>query len=240
MCFSLYCLAAALLVQAPSVRAVESSTETLTDAWIELCDASLAIRTASRERAYLQIDGGRRWLRISDHPSPGCERQLLGTNPEDVRWFGLIPAEKARWLHRGVVLQGLETAEGTQISDVEVAMPSAGTRNALPLASNLLDRLHPTIYGTESRATLVTEGEGLVLSCESGERPAGLVLRNDGARLPGAIELSVVTRHRSDSRFAIAYADAPDYPLAVPSPRWQSGFHRSDSLAHAPAASSGR
>ena len=181
-----------------------------------MCGSQSNLPPARRQREYLKIDGTRRWLRLSDERNPGCESASLGSSVSTIRWFGLIPGAKAAWLQRGVTLQGVETAEGVQVSEVEVPVPADRRRVALPLSLDLLQRLHPRIYGVEGRASMRSENDELQLRCEPGERPAGLVLRNDGARLPDVIDLNVAMTYQADARFGIAYADAPRVPLESP------------------------
>ena len=189
------------------------------EAWIELCGSDA--EAVEQQRQYLSVDGSSRWLRIVDEPTAGCESRSLGS--VGVReltarplWFGLIPTAKASRLHRGVVLQGLLNDERLQVSEVEVSQPGPDARLPLPLATNLIARLHPTTYGVEERAALAVEEGALLLHCRAGAKPAGLVLRNDGARLPAPIALDLSLDYQADDGFRVGYADGLQHPLSDP------------------------
>lgn len=186
------------------------------NAWIELCAGDADIASTDRQREYLQIDGSRRWLRLTEAPGSDCASRPLGTGIDNVRWFGLIPERQAAWLPRGVILQGLESAGRVQISEVVVAEPSDPRRSPLPLSTDLLGRLNPRVYGIEERARVEQDGDSLHLNCQPGERPAGLVLRNTGARLPEAIQMNLSFRYTADAPFAVGFADGVDHLLETP------------------------
>ena len=184
------------------------------EVWLELCAAEGP--PAIQQRQYLAADGSSRWLRISQRPTSGCTSRRLSIDGANVRWFGQIPEDKAEALSGGVVLQGLLNDDLAAVSEVEVERPTDGVRAPFPLASDLLARLHPTIYGVEERASLSLTDAALTLRCEVGERPAGLVLRNDGARLPAAVNARLALDYQAEAQFLVGYADGLDHPLAEP------------------------
>jgi hypothetical protein len=188
-------------------------------AWVQLCGPDAAQRptvSAVHAREYLQIDGDRRRLELSDRPDPDCESLPIPTGLATVRWFGLIPEAKAMRLPRGVILQGLETDGRLQISEVVVTDPPATRRNPLPLRADLFGRLNPRAYGVEERAKANLAADSLQVNCNPGERPAGIVLRNDGARLPEAIDVSLTLDYAANATFGVGYADGADHPLDDP------------------------
>ncbi len=184
--------------------------------WLTLCPPGVEQVAADQQRDYLQISGERRSLALSSQPNPACVSRSLDLRAEQVRWFGLIPKAKAAWLQRGVILQGLERDQGIQISEVVVSTPAALEQLAQPLSVNLLDRFNLRVYGVEERASLNNGKGGLELRCAAGERPAGVVLRNDAARLPSAIDVEVVIRYGSNASFGLGYADEVTHLLAAP------------------------
>lgn len=193
-------------------------------AWIQLCSEDTAkVSTAgvirSREafaREYLQIDGSRRWLELGERPDPDCASLRIPTSVDGVRWFGLIPEAKAARLPRGVILQGVEADERLRISEVVVTDPPVARRIPLPLEADLFSRLNPRAYGVEERAQASLSADSLQLNCAPGERPAGVVLRNDGARLPGGVEVSLAFDYSANATFGLGYADGAHHPLESP------------------------
>lgn len=187
--------------------------------WIQLCGPDGPLHSSGLDRReYLTIDGDRRWLELSASPSPGCKHLALPVASDEIRWFSLIPESTAQRLPRGVILQGVEEGKQVRISEVVVAESAQTHRTPLPLATNLFSRLNPRVFGVEERAGVAVTGESLRLSCAPGERPAGVVLRNDGARLPAAIESQLLLSHRADSPFRVGYADGGRHSIDDPRP----------------------
>lgn len=217
----LFLLCCLLLTIARESRASEPSAdgESLeTPAWIELCEGDLRhLMLAAPDREYLRSDGSRRWLRVTEAADPTCIGKAINVPAHAVRWLGLIPAAKADWLGRGVILQGPEANDGFRISEVVVREPASINRRPLPLQAPLLTDLHPRLYGQEERASLSRE-TGLTLNCATGRLPAGLVLSNEGARLPAAIALDVSLAFRADAAFTIGFADGRRHRLDAPLP----------------------
>jgi hypothetical protein len=187
--------------------------------WIQLCGSDVLsepVHRSQHRREYLQIDGHRRVLELGDHPDPSCARLPVPVSRDEIRWFGLIPEAKAARLPRGVILQGLDTDDRIQVSEVVVTESPVGRRTALPLGVNLFSRLHPHAYGVETRAAVVLNADSLQLSCAPGERPAGIVLRNDSARLPEGIQSGLVLDYQADAAFGVGFADRVDHSLDDP------------------------
>lgn len=192
-------------------------------AWIQLCGPDTAEGTAKRRtvgairaREYLQIDGSRRWLELADQPDPRCDSLQISTGVDGVRWFGLISETKAMRLPRGVILQGVETDERVQISEVVVSDPPVARQIPLPLETDLFSRLHSRAYGVEERAQVNLTVDSLQLNCAPGERPAGVVLRNDGARLPAGVEVSLELDYSANATFGVGYAHGAQHALDNP------------------------
>ena len=216
-CFLLYL--AGLLIQPSAVLAAEAT-------WLQLCGPDAPGEASSRlpehlTREYLQIDGERRWLALVSQPDSACERVRLPLGSDKVRWFGLIPEAKAERLPRGVILQGIEEDRRLRISEVVVLEPPLPAGSPLPLATDLFSRLNPRLYGLEERAKLSLAADQLRLSCDPGERPAGVVLRNDGARLPEGIEAGLAFAYAADATFGVGYADGQRHSLNDPYPLGQ-------------------
>ncbi len=186
-------------------------------AWIQLCGPESSPRPpAPDRREYLRTDGSRRWLELSNEPDPGCEHLALPVPVSEVRWFGLIPESTARRLPRGVILQGTDGRQRIRVSEVVATEPTTFNRTPLPLAIPLFSQLNPRTFGLEERAEGVLTEDRLQLSCAPGRQPAGIVLKNDGARLPEAIESSLVLGYQADSEFGVGYADGQTYSLDDP------------------------
>ena len=95
--------------------------------------------------------------------------------------------------------------------------PSAADKPALtplPLEAPLLQRMVPTVFGGEERASLAMLGDRVVLTCQAGTRPAGLLLEA-GERLPhgAAIEMHLDTQAKAG--FAIGIGPARRDPVTT-------------------------
>ncbi len=192
-----------------------SDNGTPATSWLRFCDSAPGV-DPTRVREYLSIDGSRRFLSLADNPDLACANVELEAPVTQVRWFARISREKAAALGRGVILQGLEDAEGVRISEVIVSDSENAGKAALPLKTNLLSALNGRVYGVEGRARLTPTGTGLILECREGEHPAGVVLRNDRARLPSGVPLELMLTAQASEPFGIGYADGINHALAAP------------------------
>lgn len=144
-----------------------------------------------------------------------------------------------------VVIVG--TTEDGAFRPSSVYVPDA-TNNQSParqapfaLLANLVPNLDVRIFGAEERAMVSRDDEVLIIRCDAGARPAGVVLSSSEFRYPLGMHGELRVEGRSTSPFSVSLAmpgadareelgsigaPAGDVLAAIPSSSWQEGSER--------------
>jgi hypothetical protein len=93
---------------------------------------------------------------------------------------------------------------------------------SFPLETNLLPMLDIQPFGVEERLTVSRNGGDVVLTCAAGGKPAGVVLKAPGLRLPMAMRGALVVEGRGSSGLGFALTppgqDATERPISSAPP----------------------
>lgn len=179
---------------------------------LQVCPASVAPSSAVQAEM-VQPNGAvlRAVLTPAGPAAAGCNTLSLATGPRRVLALRPIASPVANALVHGLSLSGPVVDGQFSISEVtprvQVATPAASPA-ALPLATELLPLLTTRTFGAEGRARVQANDRGLLLRCEAGRQPAGLVLSSDRT-LPlqrSALQL----RASGQGQFQLDSVDAQD------------------------------
>lgn len=155
--------------------------------------------------------------------APGCDATELAVPAEEILWFGPAPFAPGAPAPARVFLQGTfdggETVVGetgdAAAPDPAPSLSDSAVARALRPDENLLTLLTPRVFGRGERAHVSRESRGLVLSCEAGTQPAGLLLTS-AAPWPADSSLRLVVTASGEGRFGISVSD--EAALAAESP----------------------
>jgi len=184
--------------------------------WLFLCPASDGGAPPSDGvllASYSGVSGASLALGISEtepEPSADCRSVPLPIPATAVRWAGVLPAELAPQLKRGLVLQRPSNPFSTgrlEVSEIEPwPAASAPVPPILP-GDSLLPAARTIVFGAEERMALSRADNGaVVLECRPGEAPAGLVLSLSG-RLPAGARTTLAVDYTAAPGFTLGAAD---------------------------------
>jgi hypothetical protein len=181
--------------------------------WIGWCANADGGGPYGRSQPVFQPQGGQRWLTLGTGvPEEGCRGKNVPVAVERVIWFGPLPGGAGRF-EQGISLQGPPGPARFDVSEIQFAEespPDLSPLRPMPLAVDILPMLDVQPFGTEERATLEREPDHAVLSCRSGDKPAGFILRQAQRAMPVWPGLSVRVRVQGDGRnWQFGLSDAP-------------------------------
>lgn len=148
----------------------------------------------------------------------GCRSLSLPVSPDNVIALQPIAADMAARLGDNPGLQGNRVGEQFLISEVLASADDPHPAvSPMPFSANLLRQLQPSVFGSEGRAQMTLDDNGLTLRCAVGSRPAGIILRGPWF-LPLA-QLSMEINARGQGTFEVAVVDSRrainEAPLAL-------------------------
>lgn len=129
--------------------------------------------------------------RIADAGPESMTGEMAGDQPI-LLWSGRVAV--ATPLPARIVIEGSEI-DGRFVPNA-VRVPDDGPAQAnkvpLPVGGNLLDRLQAKPFGSEQRVEAERSQGGLVIRCDAGTAPAGVVLETGSFHFPRAAHLRLV------------------------------------------------
>ena len=148
-------------------------------AWLQVCPSAIE-GAAGPEAQILQPDGTTLQALVSDQPGGHrCEQMKLDVSARDI--LALRPITRLLAADLGIFfsLSGKAHGERFLISEITPGNPTGLEMPAslpLPLNHNLLASLRVTGFGAENRVDVSVKNGQLLVQCQPGQRPAGVVL----------------------------------------------------------------
>jgi len=175
-------------------------------AWLYACeDRGATIETPST--VVTRPDGTRMRIGIAAKPPRDCTQRRVNVSAALVEALHAIPSADATQAAPQLTVTGDAGAGGFRIDSVEVATSrSSAAPAALPLDANLLPTMRVRTYGVEERVDAHIDDGKLVLQCRAGNKPAGVLLAQDGQL--NTARLDLVLSGSGSGRFALQVADA--------------------------------
>lgn len=135
----------------------------------------------------------------------------------DVLWS--YPADQLAGVPDHLVVTG--TKEGGIFKPTGLSLPdppqAMAHRRPFPFDANLLSFFQVVPFGTEKRVKVSTGGKGIALSCATGTKPAGLILKAAGFRYPRAMHASLMIEGQGPAVFSFAVvSEGEDAPSTAP------------------------
>lgn len=187
-------------------------------AWVSVCDKAPSAGGHVRNE-YLTPGGPDTTLLVDSAPVADCASRELPIPLEAVLWARLISPDLAGRLGANTILQGVERDGKFLVSEIITPQPESRAPSPLALETPLFKRFRIQPFGRESRADGTISDDKLEVVCKSGEAAAGIVLRNDGVRLPVGANLALVVDYTADAMFSLGVSDPPrlaaQSPLAI-------------------------
>ncbi len=189
--------AAFLLFLAAPLMAVSAEVTS----WIGWCPTADGGGRDGQSRLVFQPRGGQRWLTLGTGVAEkGCRIKSLPIAVKHVAWFGPLPGGTGRF-ERGVTLQGPPSPAKFDVSEIhflDESAPGPSPLEPMPLAVDIFPMLDVRPFGTEERAALERGADQAILSCRSGDKPAGFILDQGRRTMPVLPGLSVRLRVEGD------------------------------------------
>ena len=105
---------------------------------------------------------------------------------------------------------------------IAIAEPPGVAAPALvPLGENILGLAQPRPFGVEERVVIRKEGGQVVIDCQPGNSPAGLILRWPDFRLPTGYQGQWLLKGRSDGEIAVTPVRAGEDAPVAPAGYWK-------------------
>lgn len=153
-------------------------------------------------------DGLPRRVALAPHLLPACRGLALPVAADDVLdLFPVATGSVSGTDQDDLLLHAPGAAGQFRIGSVERS-PRIGVaaRSAMPTGRNLLASLQVRSYGIEERASFSREGDTLLLRCDAGRHPAGLILSAPWFMTRARTGLN--WKASGDGAFSLAMADA--------------------------------
>lgn len=146
---------------------------------------------------------------VTVDPVPGCESRALAIGVGTVRAVRVLSLAQAARIEQQVLLH--TSGQGDKLAIGEVVLPepvqAVSERSAVVLNENLLPQLQAQVFGVEERVRIERDAQGLRLWCDSGTRPAGVLLSAPW-NLPRA-QLAIELQASGQGEFTLQALDAP-------------------------------
>ncbi len=152
----------------------------------------------------------------------------------EIHWLGLVPRSIAHRIQSRITLQGTPHLDGPQITEIipDVSAPVYSLSRHVPVAQNLVPLISYRPFGVEERVSYRLGPEGLVVDCQAGHKPAGLLFELLRNKLSPGLNLQMQMAYQTDGSFSLGMADEARFsrgdPVLIPLPRqarqWRGGI----------------
>ena len=177
-------------------------------AWLHLCPQGGAPAPAPPAAPFADTVGGDgarlRWQAGSQAERPGCTGIALPAGARVETLFPLGPTEE---IERTILLHGRQREGRFAVSEhlLPSSRPGIPKPGLMPLRANLLERMQARAFGVEERLRVKLDGGRLIVDCEAGTRPAGVLLSGPWF-LPRA-RLRLAALYAGGAGFSLQVAD---------------------------------
>ena len=188
-------------------------------AWLGLCAQTGASQPGTRSLESVTTANGESFaLFASDRQIPDCAMTELPIDSAQIGWAKVIAREDADALSGGVILKGIEGDERLGRFEVIPLSEPARAPAALPAGSELIPRLQVQAFGVEARARAKIIDARILIECDAGNAPAGVLLKGCGEVLPAGAGFAARIETDTHSRFRFGAVDAAREKLGEPLP----------------------
>lgn len=183
---------------------------------LHICPAALPM-TGTHETPIVRPDGARERVFIDAASRvEGCRSIVLPVGAEDI--VSLKPIANAAAPGHNVILYGAPKDGGFGIGSVDglgAAHPPGPT--VMPWRDNLLPHMQARVYGVEERVRAQLRDDALILQCDAGSRPAGVLLQGPWImnRAGATLELTASGNGNYALQALDANAMARESPIAI-------------------------